>query len=123
MVNFRSPDSIPERFTQRRFYEHNPTVTLMRTTADENRTLGETLARKAAASTGPASILLPLRGVSAIDRAGEPFDDPEARAALFEAIRKHHGHVELAELDCHINDAVFAEAAAQRLLELMRVPG
>ncbi|HUG90730.1 MAG TPA: Tm-1-like ATP-binding domain-containing protein [Planctomycetaceae bacterium] len=119
MVNFGPPETVPERFAGRRFYRHNPTVTLMRTTVEENRALGAEIGRKAAAAKGPTSILLPLRGVSAIDCGGKPFDDPAARAALFDAVRAHHGGVELIELNRHINDAEFAEAAASRLLQLI----
>ncbi len=120
MVNFGSPDSVPARFSGRTFYEHNATVTLMRTTPDECRQIGREIARKVAASRGPASLILPLRGVSAIDREGQPFDDPAAREAMFDEIRQHHGQVELIELDAHINDEPFATAAARKLIELMQ---
>jgi uncharacterized protein (UPF0261 family) len=119
MVNFGPPETVPERFRHRRFYQHNPTVTLMRTTADENLKLGEQIGRKVAAACGPAAILLPQHGVSAIDRAGEAFDDPVARQALLDAVRRHCGQVELLDLDLHINDAEFAETAARKLIELM----
>ena len=117
MVNFGA--DVPQEFDGRKFYVHNPTVTLMRTTPDENRRLGEEIARKAAASTGPTAIVLPLKGVSAVDQAGQPFDDPAAREALFAAIRQHHRAVELLELPLHINDPEFAEAAARRLIAMM----
>lgn len=119
MVNFGPPETVPEKFRQRLFHQHNPSVTLMRTTADENRRMGEEIGRKVNASRGPAAIMLPLRGVSAIDGPGQPFDDPAAREALFAAIREQHGATECDELDLHINDAGFAEAAAAKLLELM----
>jgi uncharacterized protein (UPF0261 family) len=119
MVNFGPPATVPEKFRQRKFHQHNPTITLMRTTADENRQLGAEIARKAALATGPVAILLPLRGVSAIDRDGQPFDDPKARSALFDAIRRDRGAVELVEIDQHINDPEFAEQAARKLLELI----
>jgi uncharacterized protein (UPF0261 family) len=92
----------------------------MRTTPEENARLGEEVGRKVAASTGPACILLPLQGVSAIDRAGQSFDDPDARTALYDGIRRAHGSVELVELDNHINDEAFAVACAGKLLELIR---
>jgi len=114
------PANVPEEFRNRNFCRHNPTVTLMRTTPEENRKLGEEIGAKAAAATGPTSILLPLHGVSAIDQTGKPFDDPLARQALFDSIRQTHGSVELIELNHHINDAAFAEAAAKKLLELLR---
>lgn len=122
MVNFGPRETVPARFSTRRFHVHNANVTLMRTTRDENRQLGEEIARKAAASTGPVAILLPLQGVSAIDRSGQSFDDPLARAALFDAIRQNRGSVELMEINHHINDAEFAEAAAHKLLEFLQVP-
>jgi len=121
MVNFGPPETIPEKFKERQFYRHNATVTLMRTTADENRRLGEEIGRKAAASTGPTAILLPKKGISAIDRAGQPFDSPEAREALFAGIHATSGTVRVRELDCHINDPEFAEAAAKTLIDLLHV--
>ncbi len=120
MVNFGPPETVPEKFRQRQFYQHNPTVTLMRTTAEENEKLGEEIGRKVAAARGPAAILLPQRGVSAIDRAGEAFDDPAARKTLLDAVRRKCGQVELLDLDLHINDAAFAEIAARKLIELMK---
>jgi uncharacterized protein (UPF0261 family) len=119
MVNFGPPETIPPKFAHRTFYRHNPTVTLMRTTTDENKKLGEEIARKAAAATGPTAILFPLRGVSAIDREGQPFDDRPARDALLEGLRSNHGSVELLERNRHINDPEFAEYAARKLIELL----
>lgn len=120
MVNFGPVESIPGEFSDRKFYVHNPTVTLMRTTTEENGKLGEEIARKAAAATGPVKILLPLQGVSAIDAEGQPFDDPAARAALFESIHAHCGAVDVLEIDRHINDAEFATTAATALLDILR---
>jgi uncharacterized protein (UPF0261 family) len=119
MVNYHAPESVPAQFTGRTFYHHNPTVTLMRTTAEENRRIGTEIGRKARAATGPVAILLPRQGVSAIDRTGAPFDDPAARGALFRAIHDAAGTTEVLELDAHINDSVFAEAAARKLIALM----
>ncbi|MEX0713012.1 MAG: Tm-1-like ATP-binding domain-containing protein [Pirellulales bacterium] len=119
MVNFHAPETVPPRFAGRTFYQHNPNVTLMRTTAEENTRIGAEIGRKLAVCTGPAAIVLPRRGVSAIDRAGQPFDDPAARRLLFEAIRESAGPTEIIELDQHINDPPFAEAAAKKLLALM----
>lgn len=119
MVNFGPRETVPSRFADRKFHVHNASVTLMRTTPDENQKLGEEICRKLAAAKGPVSILLPLQGVSAIDRDGQPFDDPAARAALYNAIRGNHGRSELLEIDAHINDEAYAAAAASKLLELM----
>ena len=121
MVNFGPSNTVPEKFKGRKFYKHNATVTLMRTTVAENHQLGEEIGRKASAATGPTAILLPLLGVSAIDRSGQPFDDSEARETLFQAIRSTHGTVELIECANHINDPHFAEVAAETLLGLLRL--
>ena len=120
MVNFGPPDTVPDKFRGRRFYQHNPAVTLMRTTPEENDRLGLEIAQKASAAKGPTAILLPLRGVSAIDAEGGPFWWPEADRTLFQRIRGElSGRVELIELDMHINDPAFAEAAGAKMLELV----
>lgn len=121
MVNFHGLATVPEKFRDRKFYKHNEHVTLMRTTPDECAQLGREIGGKLARARGPVAIVFPSRGVSAIDRAGQPFDDPTARAALFAGLRETHGDVPLIEIDAHINDPVFAEAAAHRLLDLMKV--
>ncbi len=120
MVNFYGPQSVPDRFAGRLFHRHNANVTLMRTTIEENRGIGAEIARKLLAAIGPAAVLLPARGVSAIDRSGQPFDDPAARRALHDAIRAGLPGDRVVELDLHINDPAFAEAAAETLIELMR---
>jgi len=119
MVNFHGRATVPARFEGRRFHHHNANVTLMRTTPEECAAIGADIGAKLAAARGPTAVLLPARGVSAIDRAGQPFDDPAARAALATALRERCGAVEVTELDLHLNDPAFAEAAAQRLLALM----
>jgi uncharacterized protein (UPF0261 family) len=120
MVNFGPRASVPESFRARRFYQHNPTVTLMRTTPEENAQLGRIVAGKASAATGPVTIVLPLQGVSAIDAPGQPFYDPEAGRALFAAIRDGvSANVKIVELDAHINDPIFAERLVAELLEIV----
>lgn len=120
MVNFGPRATVPEKFRDRRFYQHNPNVTLMRTTPEENDRLGKEIAQKASAAKGPTAVLVPRRGVSAIDREGQPFWWPEADAALFQSLRNWMGpQVQLIELDMHINDPEFAETAARTLLRMM----
>ena len=119
MVNFYAPETVPAKFKDRTFYKHNPNVTLMRTTPEECAAIGAGIARKLSAATGPVAVLLPARGVSAIDKAGQPFDDPRARRALHDAIRAGLPGEEVTELDLHINDAEFADAAASKLIEMM----
>ena len=123
MVNFHAPESVPDKFRQRKFYHHNPNVTLMRTTAAECAQIGADMARKLSASCGPVCVMLPAKGVSAIDRAGQPFDDPRARQTLVDSLRAGGPNLEIHELDYHINDPEFAEAAARRLLEMLQPAG
>jgi uncharacterized protein (UPF0261 family) len=121
MVNFGPMETVPERFRDRRLYVHNPTVTLMRTTPGECAELGRTVARKLNAASGPVSLFVPLRGVSAIATEGQPFHDPEADEALLGALRDHlEPSVELREFDTDINNPAFAEALADRLHGLAR---
>jgi uncharacterized protein (UPF0261 family) len=121
MVNFGPRDTVPDKFKDRRFYQHNSNVTLMRTTPQENDKLGKEIAEKASAAQGPTAILLPLKGVSAIDREGQAFWWPQADRALFQSIRNWAGpQVKLIELDSHINDAAFARAAADTLLGMVK---
>lgn len=120
MVNFGPLDTVPEQYRGRNLYKHNPTVTLMRTTKEENIRLGEVVAEKLNAAKSPTALMLPLRGVSAIDGEGQPFNDPEADKALFDTLRANIGsNVELIELDSNVNDDAFALAAAKKILELM----
>ena len=86
MVNFGSPDTIPERYRGRKLHIHNPQVTLMRTTAEENERIGRWIGERLNAMDGPVRFFLPEAGVSALDAPGQPFWDPEADAALFHAL-------------------------------------
>jgi len=120
MVNFHGMESVPEEFRGRKLYRHNANVTLMRTTPEECRELGRVIGTKLAAAKGEAILLFPRQGISAIDREGQPFYDPVARAELFHGLRESHGSVPLVELDLHINDPAFADASANELLVRMR---
>ena len=120
MVNFFTPDTIPGKFHGRMFHKHNPTVTLMRTTVEENVKIGEEIGTKLSKSKGPVELVLPKKGVSALDAEGQPFNDPTARKALFDAIRKNSGHVKVIRPDLHVNDASFADEISSRLLALMK---
>jgi uncharacterized protein (UPF0261 family) len=112
---------VPPRFEGRHFHVHNAQVTLMRTTPDENRAFGAFIAGRLAEAEGPVRFLLPLRGVSAIDAPGQPFHDPQADAALFEALRAHWRpgpDRKLVEIDAHINDPRFADALCEHFREV-----
>lgn len=121
MVNFGPPETVPEKYKGRHFHQHNPTVTLMRTTPEEMDRLGKEIAEKISAANGPAALVLPLRGVSAIDADGKSFWWPEADTALFQSIRNWLAPgVDVTELDLHINDPAFAEACAKKLLRMLK---
>ena len=121
MVNFGPPDTVPEKFSDRHFYQHNPTVTLMRTTAAETAELGKIMADKLNAAKGPTTVLIPIQGVSAIDKTEEPFDSPDAREAWRENLKAHiSDSVTVIEMDAHINDDEFATKLAETLLESLK---
>jgi uncharacterized protein (UPF0261 family) len=123
MVNFGPRETVPGRFTDHRLlYVHNPTVTLMRTTAGEMAELGARLGRKAAAATGPTEVFWPDRGVSALDADGQAFCDPAADAACRDALDgelRAAGRI-LRRVDAHINDPAFALAMADRLHQMIQ---
>lgn len=121
MVNFWAPNTVPAAYAGRRFYHHNPNVTLMRTTAEECSRVGDWIGRKLSKCAGPVRFLIPERGVSALDIEGGAFFDPDADAALFAAIEaafdvSANRHIE--RLPLHINDPAFAKAAAETFLSI-----
>lgn len=121
MVNFGALDTVPERYRQRNLYVHNAQVTLMRTTPDENRRMGEWIAAKLNACEGPVRFLIPEKGVSLIDVEGQPFHDAAADAALFEALRKNVVPTvqrRLEFLPYALNDAAFAHALVASYAEI-----
>jgi uncharacterized protein (UPF0261 family) len=121
MVNFWAPPTVPNKFQGRKFYPHNPNVTLMRTDVEENRRLGRILADKLNLSHGPVTVVLPLKGVSMIDSPGGPFWWPEADQALFDELKKNlRREIPVIEVNGNINDAEFAERCAMTLLEHLR---
>ena len=121
MVNFGPPDTVPDKFSSRQFYQHNPTVTLMRTTPEETAELGKIMAGKLNEATGPTTVLIPTDGVSAIDKTDQPFDSPEARDAWRENLKANIGeNVTVIEMDAHINDDEFATKLAETLLSSLK---
>jgi len=118
MVNFGEKASVPAKFAGRNFYIHNPQITLMRTTADECRQLGEIVAKKANVYKAGTAIMIPRKAISVISAAGQPFHDAVADEALFTAL-KTHARVPVQEFDLAINDQEFAQACAYKLIELI----
>ena len=121
MVNFGARDTVPERYRDRILYEHNPQVTLMRTTPGENERIGAFIAAKLNACEGPVRFLIPEGGVSMIDAPGQPFHDPEADRALFAALEREFRPApdrRLIRLPQHINDPEFAAALASAFRQI-----
>lgn len=121
MVNFGPIDTVPVQFKDRNLYKHNPTVTLMRTTVDENTQIGKALAEKWDKAEQEMVVLLPGKGVSMIDAEGQPFEGVDERKALFAAIQEgiSNKNVTVRVMDNNINDADFALTAAKELIRLM----
>ena len=132
--NFGAKETVPEKYKNRNFFFYTPSITLMRTNVEENRILGRTIAEKANRSTGPAAIIIPLKGFSALDRSGGPkmttidgsasgdWHDETVNSALIESIKDHldTSKVKLVEVDAHINDPEFAETAVDLLTGMMK---
>jgi uncharacterized protein (UPF0261 family) len=123
MANFGARAAMPQEYQSRLLYEWNPNVTLMRTNVDENRAIGEMIARAANASSGPVAILIPLRGVSQLDSPNGAFWDPEANSACFKAIKENlKPGIPFIEMNNNINDPEFAEKAVDLLLAMLQSP-
>lgn len=121
MANFWARSTVPEKFHDRLFYEWNPNVTLMRTTAEENAQLGKILADKANKASAPVAFFLPLKGVSQLDAPGKEFWDPAADRALYDAIKQNvRAEIQVYELDYNINDDAFVDAMTDKLLEFLK---
>jgi uncharacterized protein (UPF0261 family) len=116
MVNFWAPETIPAAYRARKVHRHNPQVTLMRTTVEENQKIGAWIAGKLNRCEGEVRFLIPERGVSAMDAPGEPFYDPAADAALFGAVAdnlRETSRRKLIRLPLHINEPAFSAALVE----------
>jgi uncharacterized protein (UPF0261 family) len=120
-ITFTPPEAVPAEYHDRTSYRHNPSITLVRTNAEECGRLGALIAEKLNAARGPTTLFIPLRGTSLYGVAGGVFHDPSADRALFAAVRAGlDPSVEVVEMDTHINDAEFAVAMARKLSESYR---
>jgi uncharacterized protein (UPF0261 family) len=121
MVNWGARETVPARFADRNLYVHNPQVTLMRTTAEEAAEMGAWIGRKLSAAKGPVRFLLPEGGVSMLDAPGQPFHDPQADRALFDAVEANFQQTaerRLIRRSEHINDPAFAGALVAQWREI-----
>jgi uncharacterized protein (UPF0261 family) len=123
MVNFWAMETVPERFRGRKLYKHNPNVTLMRTSAAECREIGAWIAGKLNACEGPVRLLIPEKGVSALDAPGQAFYDAQADAALFDALEQtlhQTASRRLMRLPLHINDPAFSAALTEQFHAIVK---
>jgi uncharacterized protein (UPF0261 family) len=123
MVNFGAMETVPQHYRGRKLYPHNPQVTLMRTTVEENIQQARWIANRLNQCRGEVRFLLPLGGVSALDAPGQPFWAPDADAALFETLASEFQQTDrrkLVRLPFHVNDPNFAEAAVEQFLAIAR---
>jgi uncharacterized protein (UPF0261 family) len=120
MVNFGPPETVPAQFAGRKFYQHNPTTTLMRTNVEENQKLGQIIAKKLNQSTSPTIVVFPKGGVSLIDREGQAFDGQDERIALYHSIKENlRSDIPFIEMEQDINDEAVADFIADQLLNMM----
>jgi len=120
MVLFAAPFNIPDKFKNRPYYMHNKNLMFIRSTPEENILFAEAAAERLNASKGPVKVLLPLKGLSAVDIEGNVMYDPEADQALFTCLKeKLDKRIEVRELDFHINDDGFADAVAETLIGML----
>jgi uncharacterized protein (UPF0261 family) len=123
MVNWGPRETVPEKFRNRNLYQHNPQVTLMRTTPAENAEMGRWIAEKLNRCDGPVRFLMPEGGVSLLDAPGQPFHDPAAGKALFDAITQTFRQTtnrRLLRLPYNINEPPFAAALVENFLEIVK---
>lgn len=120
IVNFHAFETVPEKCKNRTLHRHNPNVTLMRTNPKECEEIGRRIAEQLNKAAGPVVLILPLQGLSAIDKPGKPFYSPEANQALFDSLHKHiKKDIPIIDEDAHINDPEFADLIAEQLLKLI----
>ncbi|WOH63935.1 Tm-1-like ATP-binding domain-containing protein [Bradyrhizobium sp. BWA-3-5] len=123
MVNFGPENTVPDRYAGRKLCRHNAQVTLMRTTREENARMGGWIGERLNRCNGPVRFLIPEKGVSTLDAPDQPFHDPEADAALFDAIERTMvvtPRRRVQRLPYAINDPEFAAALIRNFHEVVR---
>ena len=121
MCNFWAPETVPARYSRRKFHHWSPNVTLMRTNPEENAAIGRIFAEKLSAAKGPVAVLVPMKGFSEVDAPGKPFWWPEADQAFVDALRADiRPDIPVLLLDQNVNDPEFSEQAANTLLQMMK---
>jgi uncharacterized protein (UPF0261 family) len=121
MIELGEPSSVPEKYKERKTYQHTPLITVIRTSKDEMKRLGEVIAVKLNKSVGPTALLFPLKGISMYNKEGLALFDPDGDVELLKSLKNHlNPKIELIEVDAHINDTTFAEKCVSTLLNLLK---
>ncbi|MFC2014573.1 Tm-1-like ATP-binding domain-containing protein [Chloroflexota bacterium] len=119
-IAYSPPETIPENMGEREFFLHTPEVAIVRANKDEMASIGRTLAEKLNKATGPAAVVIPMKGFSPGNRQGRALYDPEADTAFLEALKQDlKPDVKIVELDMHINEEAFAEQVVDQLCMMM----
>nr|WP_314426218.1 Tm-1-like ATP-binding domain-containing protein [uncultured Erwinia sp.] len=122
MINFGSPATVPEKYAGRTFYHHNPQVTLMRTTVEENTVMARWIAKKLNRCEGEVRFLIPEGGFSVLDAPGQPFWSAEADRAFITTLESdliQTARRKIVRLPWNINDPRFANAAVEQFRQLI----
>ncbi|OJY31741.1 uncharacterized protein (UPF0261 family) [Gemmobacter caeni] len=110
LIDFAGWQAIPDAYADRPFHAHNRLIVSSALSGDERRALIRDIAERLSKATAPVKFLMPLHGVEEWDREGQAAHDPDGLAAMADEVRKAvAAPVDLRELDCHINDAAFAQ--------------
>lgn len=125
MVNFGPKETVPKEFSNRLFYEHNPTVTLMRVTKEEAKNIAGIIAQKLKNASKETTILFPKKGFSGLDEVGKEFYNPEVDQLVMDTIKEELSgtDVTIIEKDLHINDEAFAKSAVDELIKNVEKEG
>jgi uncharacterized protein (UPF0261 family) len=124
MCNFWAPDTVPDKYRDRLFYEWNPNVTLMRTTPEENMEMGRIFAQKLNAARAPVKVFVPMGGFSELDAPDKPFWWPEADQAFVDGLKsKLNPHIPVVVMDKNVNDPEFSGQVASSLLDMLSAGG
>jgi uncharacterized protein (UPF0261 family) len=114
-------DQVPEKFKNRILNFHNPTMTTMRTTPEDNAAIAEFIAARLNQAKGPVVVMLPLGGLSSIDRPEKIFYDPKANGALFDTLKRRLStHIEIIEDEHHLDDPEFAIRVGEKMVNLLK---
>jgi uncharacterized protein (UPF0261 family) len=120
-IIYSKEEQIPERFKHHYIHRHGPAVLVLRTKKKEMAEIGKVMAEKLNRSKGPTAVILPLRGLSILDKIVKEFDDPDANNAFFESLSENlNPDIEINRVDAHVTDPVFAEEAEKMLSRLLQ---